>query len=486
MGEPSLKDLIHLNHLSSDKLESERYRSLINILNGFEEYLLDTGGFIVSSNLEAVNVTGYEEWEIIGEHFSKFYTVEDQLIGLPQKDLEKVASKGSLVTTGLRVKKRNSSFWAKVKMRTLTEDNQVIGYKMTLKDATHKAVSSHRLRKLKDEYLNLFNNSFVGILKFSMVDFHILMMNEKASRILAKKGDGIKFSSFFDASDFRNLVKLLETHNKVDDFELKLAGTEQWIMLSCRYFHNGDFAEGVIVDVTEYKKRDLELNRVKHELDQFIYHASHELRGPLATMLGVVNLIEFDKSSDSLGNYCNILKERINGLDNLLKSIVAISLNNKEAVVDDSIIWQDVVPSVLREFSSAHAKVVTSFIIEQTSPFHNDLNRIRIILKNLIANAVKYANPTASTSTVTIKVVSGPEFARITIKDNGIGIDAGYVNDIFKMFYKATAQAKGHGLGLYTVKVMMDKLNGKVEVESKLGEGTTFTLLLPNERMIRL
>lgn len=482
MGAHSLKTLIHLNALKTDTLESERYRSLINILNGFEEYLLDSEGFIVSSNLEAVNVTGYEEWEVIGSHISKFYTIEDQLTGVPQKDLERTSRKGSLVTTGLRVKKRNSSFWAKVKIRTLTEEGQIVGYKMTLKDATHKAVSSHRVRKLKDEYLNLFNNSFVGILKFSMLDYHIFMLNEKAEKILGKTSEPTRLNQFFQENDFRHFIKELETHRKADDFEIKIAGTEQWVMLSFRHFPNGDFAEGVIVDITELKNRDIELNRVKHELDQFIYHASHELRGPLATMLGVVNLIEYEKDPESVNQYCGILKERIHGLDNLLKSIVAISLNNKSRVVDDTIEWLEIVPSVLREFSSNH-RVETGFSIEQTYPFHNDLTRIRIILKNLVSNSVKYVNPTASKSIIQVIVQSGPDFATVIVRDNGIGIDTEYVNDIFKMFYKATAQAKGHGLGLYTVKVMMDKLNGKVKVESRLGEGTTFTLTIPNERI---
>jgi PAS domain S-box-containing protein len=132
--------------------EFEKYSSLISILKGFEEYMIDLGGMIIGSNLEAVNITGYEEWEVIGKHISMFYTAEDQLTGQPLLDLEKAEERGSVIVSGLRVKKRNSSFWAKIKIRKLlSEEGLHMGYKRSLQDATHKAVTNHRIRKIKDE-----------------------------------------------------------------------------------------------------------------------------------------------------------------------------------------------------------------------------------------------------------------------------------------------------------------------------------------------
>jgi PAS domain S-box-containing protein len=479
MEEIMLRKLVDIEKLNHADMESERYRSLINILDGYEEYLLNTEGFILSSNLEAVNVTGYEEWEIIGEHFSKFYTVEDQLLSVPQNDLEKAAQRGSINTAGLRIKKRNSSFWAKIKIRALMDQNTVVGFKMTMQDATHKAVSNHRVKKLKDEYLNLFNNSFVGIFKFSMQDFHILMINEKASMIIGAKGEKLKFDTFFEDDDFKNFLREIKTKRKVEDVELKLANKDKWLMVSCRYFRNGDFAEGIMIDVTEYKKRDLELGRLNNELDQFIYHASHELRAPLATMLGIVNLMEYDKKNTPEMNYCTILKEKIKGLDNLLKSIVAISLNNKDNINSEKIDWNVMIPSVVNELG-IQSKVAITFTVNQTHEFFGDVSRIRIILINLISNAFKYANPTVNRSWLNIQVSSDQESSKIFVEDNGVGIDPEYLKGIFKMFYKATTQPKGQGLGLYTVKVMLDKLNGKITVTSNLGEGTSVKLVLPN------
>ncbi len=208
--------------LNEDTSDFEKYASIISIIKGFEEYTLDKAGFIISSNLEAVTITGYEEWEVIGKHISIFYSLEDQLAGRPIDDLTKAEKRPSLILTGLRIKKRNSSFWAKIKFRALTEKDEVVGYKMTLHDATHKAVSDHRVKGFRDEYLSLFNNSFVGIFKFSMNDFSILMMNDKAVKLTGLdnyEDKKIRFHEIFDnQDDFLFLTTQLKSNKTLEQW----------------------------------------------------------------------------------------------------------------------------------------------------------------------------------------------------------------------------------------------------------------------------
>lgn len=477
--QPALKKSVTPPENSPEEVELERYRSFISTLNGYEDYLLDKDGYVLSSNLEAISVTGYEEWEVIGAHLSKFYSLEDQLKGVPQSDLEKAAKKSVLITTGLRVKKRNSTFWAKINIRALNKQGELTGFKMTIQDITHRAVSSHRLKKLKDEYLSLFNNSFVGIFKFALTDFKLLMMNDKATRMIGANGMKKKFNELFEEKDIHALIHELQTKKRVEDFEVKLNGKEQWFRLSCRLFTSGNFVEGIMVDVTDYKGKDIELARVKNELDQFIYHASHEMRSPLTTMLGIVNLIRREKDIHSILNYSALLNEKIRGLDQLLKSIVAISVNNNSAVGNDRIGWGNIVNSLIKEIKfSTSAEVKLE--LNQTSPFVSDLVRVNIVLKNLISNAIQYFDPSITNPSVSISIGSNEKQAVITVTDNGTGMTPEYRQEIFKMFFKATTHANGHGLGLYTVKVMVDKLNGKIEVESELGVGSTFKVFLPN------
>lgn len=471
--------------LGERNADYEKYISLISTLKGFEEYTLDREGRIISSNLEVVNITGYEEWEVIGKHISIFYSLEDQLAGKPQEDLDNAEVHSPHVLTGLRIKKRNSSFWAKIRLRTLIENGEVEGYKMTMQDATHKAVSEHRVRGIRDEYLNLFNNSFVGIFKFSMTDYSILMMNDKAHAITGLKQDGESaegFDRIFDTPiDFSNLIATLQKQQRVEEWEVKLKHEGRWAVLSCSYFKEKDFVEGIILDTTMMKKSTLEVNRLRNELDQFIYHASHELRSPLVSMLGIINLISIEKKIETSLNLNLVLKDKVNQLDDLLKNISSIAYNNNSPFLSENVVWESLIRSILKELHPHHdPRVQIHSSVEQSHLFRNDVTRIRTILRNLITNGLKYFNPAAESSWLKISVSVNANGATLKIADNGIGIGQEYLDKIFKMFYKATPYPKGPGLGLYIVKAMTEKLEGTIRVESNVGNGTTFHLAIPN------
>jgi signal transduction histidine kinase len=317
----------------------------------------------------------------------------------------------------------------------------------------------------------------------------MLMINEKAIKITAPAiGDQplTTFDEIFDSEeDFSNLLRQLNIHKKVEDFEFRLKGTDRWVMVSCRYFQKEEFVEGVMVDVTDIKRNNQELHRLHYELDQFIYHASHELRSPLASMLGIVNLIEMDKREDVIPGHTQILKQKINHLDDLLKNIVAIAFNNKSKVIEDNIVWNNFLSSLLKEFDLVNSKVEVTYEVHQHSPFVSDIARLRIIIRNLISNSLRYHNPGVEKSWSKINVEVTETGTLLKIEDNGTGISAGYQKEIFKMFYKANIQGKGHGLGLYIVKIMVEKLGGKIDLQSIPNKGTTFTIYIPNLEEIR-
>jgi PAS domain S-box-containing protein len=473
--------------LSEKNTDFEKYASLINIFKGFEEYTLNAQGIIISSNLEAVNITGYDEWEVIGKKISIFYPVEDQLTGKPFEDLTRTEKRGHVVFTSLWMKKRNSSFLARIKINAIKENGILVGFKMTLQDATYKAVNNQRIKKIRDEYLSLFNNSFVGIVKFNMHDFSIFMINEKAERMISSVGnrEKMKFNDIFDSTEvFSTLVKKLSESKRVDDFEFRLKNSDQWLLTSLRYFANEDFTEGILTNVTEIKKKDNEITRLNLELDQLIYHASHELRSPLVTMLGLINLIRLEQKQNvpCSDEYVNLLEGKVNKLDKLLKKIVAITYNNKTLIAKDQLDWNKLVASCVNDPEIRNDNVDVKIEIKQTQKFFNDKDRIRIVICNLLSNAMKYYNPNIDDPKVSVQIVSNATEAKITIADNGLGIDRKYLKNIFRMFYKAHVSASdGHGLGLYICRTMVERIGGEINAASSLGEGTTFHLVIPNK-----
>ncbi|HTH55208.1 MAG TPA: PAS domain-containing sensor histidine kinase [Cyclobacteriaceae bacterium] len=472
----------------SKNSELNKYLSVINILKGFEEYTLDANGIIISSNLEAVNITGYEEWEVIGKEISIFYSTEDQITGKPASDLMRCEKNGTIVFTCVWMKKRSSSFLAKIKLTPIKEHGLLIGYKLLLQDATHKAVSSQKIKKFKDEYLNLFNNSFVGILKFNMSDFTIFMINEKGLKMLnsVESQPRDHFDQIFESQEeFAELIKRLKTEKKVEGFQFKLRKSNAFLMVSLRYFSNEEFAEGILLDVTDLVKKENEIARLNQELDQLIYHASHELRSPLTSMLGLINLMRQDSSCIFPKDYTGLMEQKVNKLDSLLKSIVAIAYNNRVETSKENIEWNGLMNSCLRDGTIFNEKnVAVECEVNQVGVFIGDENRIKIIIKNLLSNAYKYQNPHGINARVKIQVHSDENHASIVIADNGIGIDEKYLRNVFQMFYKAHVHStEGHGLGLYIVKAMVDRVDGKIYVESKMGEGTQFKVVVPNRQM---
>jgi signal transduction histidine kinase len=118
--------------------------------------------------------------------------------------------------------------------------------------------------------------------------------------------------------------------------------------------------------------------------------------------------------------------------------------------------------------------------IEGDKVFHSDPWRISEIFRNLASNAIKYRKEGDPNPEVRIEISSGPHHSEILFKDNGIGIEQKNLNKIFNMFYRATEQSSGSGIGLYIVKNAVEKLGGTISAHSEFGEGTTFRIILPN------
>jgi hypothetical protein len=112
--------------------------------------------------------------------------------------------------------------------------------------------------------------------------------------------------------------------------------------------------------------------------------------------------------------------------------------------------------------------------------FYSDPSRLLMVFNNIISNAVRYRDKWKDDSYLEIDILVDEKKACIKFSDNGVGIAKEYIGNVFKMFYRATTDSKGSGLGLYIVKSAVDKLHGTIQVESEFGQGTTFTIEIPN------
>lgn len=229
------------------------------------------------------------------------------------------------------------------------------------------------------------------------------------------------------------------------------------------------------------------LLKVNHELDNFVYSVSHNLRGPLASVIGLLNIAQTEPDSDSVKPLLAMMSTSVARLDDTLKEILEYSKNARNEIHLGEINWQSLVDEALSklEYLDAGNRIDKRFKLNVEVPFFSDGSRIGPALTNILSNAIIYSHRERQ-SFVSMDVQVSDTEAIITITDNGIGIQPEIMPKVYNMFYRGVEESQGAGLGLYIVKEVVSKLNGTVAINSKPGEGTTVTLVLPNERMCEL
>lgn len=226
-------------------------------------------------------------------------------------------------------------------------------------------------------------------------------------------------------------------------------------------------------------ERTVKLLKANQELDRFVYSASHDLSAPLKSILGLIQLTRLENNNEALSSHLEHMQKSVMKLEGVINSLTQFSRNMGHALIKQEIIFDDMVEEVLDElkypFHADKVKIIKNYKTEDY--ITSDYLRLKIILSNLISNALKYKNGNAQ-SYVEITFEREGVHHRIQIKDNGIGISRENQAKVFDMFFRATLQSTGSGLGLYIVKETVEKLGGSIILDSVPGNYTVFIVTL--------
>ena len=225
-----------------------------------------------------------------------------------------------------------------------------------------------------------------------------------------------------------------------------------------------------------------ELLKTNTELDRFVYSVSHDLRSPLTSILGLIFFIEEDSREPDTLEQVKMIRDSINRLDRFIKNILSYSQNNRTGLETKKIPIKKTIHEIVDSArNSKEAKGISFQIdIDEQKPFYSDFQRLNTILENLITNGIKYHTKAVSGRYLKVTGTTDNEGLKLSISDNGIGIDAAYHGKIFDMFYRLSGTTPGSGFGLYIVKETLDKMHGTIEIQSEKGVGTTFIITLKN------
>jgi signal transduction histidine kinase len=234
----------------------------------------------------------------------------------------------------------------------------------------------------------------------------------------------------------------------------------------------------------QLKNKVAELEKTNDELNRFVYSTSHDLRSPLSSVQGIINLAKMEGSVQDPNNYLGMIETCVNRMDSFILKVIeyykSIRVDDEHAYIDFNALLNECIDLCRMQ----NTKIDFILNVNQPVDFYGDIFRMSVIMNNLISNAVKYQNPNEPNPQVNLLVEVSEKQAMITIRDNGIGILEEHLNNVFKMFFRSNYTVTGLGIGLYIVKEALTRIGGEIVVDSKHGEGTTFKVSIPNRKRV--
>jgi signal transduction histidine kinase len=282
--------------------------------------------------------------------------------------------------------------------------------------------------------------------------------------------------SFLDIKPSTDITPYVATYNVV------------LIMLMMAFFiwffyNDTKRVEETIVASNEsiYLKNE-ELEKRNKELDQIVYSISHDLRAPIASSLGLIEISKKEDDLQKLRHYLHLNEVSLLRTNHFIINILNFLKNNRMELTIEQVNIEEEVKAAIEMNSDVNTNVTFNLNINVAQAFYTDATRLRMIFNNLISNAIRYSKPHQK-NTIKISVLELDSRLNIEISDEGIGIAEASINKVFDMFYKTNAVNRGNGLGLYITREAVLKLKGTISVTSELNMGTIFFIQLPNLKL---
>ncbi|MEO1051647.1 MAG: tetratricopeptide repeat protein [Bacteroidota bacterium] len=233
------------------------------------------------------------------------------------------------------------------------------------------------------------------------------------------------------------------------------------------------------------REKKEEVEKKNAELDTFVYKVSHDLKGPVSSLLGLFNVIESEIVDPNALKYFNLYNDQAQQLHKILTDLINLVRIKQASAKLEEIDFKEIIENCIYSYRymPSYGLIKFDVSIEDNLSFNSEPSTIRSILQNLIENGIKYCR-TDVTPFVKVSVAEHPkkEELIISVEDNGMGIKEEYQKFIFDMFFRANDRIQGSGLGLYILKKGVEKLEGRLSFESKYNEGTRFIIELPLNR----
>lgn len=368
-------------------------------------------------------------------------------------------------------------------------NGEVMGVTAFIRDVTDEKLITMKLEDRERLIQTINENIKDGIFRYS-VERGFLYSNRALLELFAITPPGEKQVDMRDFHVFKNqhlkIYNEILQNGSVENREVhfkRTDGSTFWGLLDCTLNEKDgeQLIDGVITNITMLKEMSQNLIKANSEMDQLVYRTSHDLRAPIASLLGLESLLATRVKDTEQRELLAIMKGQLNQLDSIIMDIITYRKVAKLGLSKDHIDVEDMINKILAgmQFMENYNHIEKSVKVNGSSEFVNDKHNLQVIFNNLLSNAIKYSKR-GEEGFINILASIDEEYLSIVIEDNGIGIEQNFLSRVFNMFYRATNHATGTGLGLFIVKEAVNKLEGEIDVQSREGRGSTFTVKIPN------
>jgi PAS domain S-box-containing protein len=487
------------------------YTSLVENMNDGLIYL-DEDRRISYFNDKFSKITGYHTSELIGKSIESLTVAPGTNAEIkPGNSLKP----GSILTGEMQIETRDKrKIWVQVTSENNFPKNGFAGTMLVYTDITPLKTVQDNLRKREEGYKTFIDQSAVGIWRAEYMnpipislpvneqidllldtgiisecnDFMAKMYGyNSASELIGRKiRDFYHIENNFDDEKTRELMTLYISNSyRISNAESKerdKAGKVRFMLNNnIGIIENNHLIRtwGVQTDITDRKRTERELMESNQELDTFFYKASHDLKGPLASVMGIVNLARLEKTDIRTEQYFEMIDTSVKRLDSILLDLIELARTRKGSgklsLINIKNLVNEIITS-LRHLPSFE-KISFNVEVENNITVYADQVLILSVMQNLIHNAINYGN--SENPFIKIHAIKRGDELRLEITDNGKGIPDSIRNKVFEMFYRGNTDSKGSGLGLFIVKNAIEKMNGQINFIST-NDGTTFRVVIPD------
>lgn len=500
----------------------DRYLKMMEEVQDYAIILLDKSGNIENWNKGAEKIKGYHPQEIIGKNFELFYPEPDKQSGLPKSLLRQAAEHGRAIHEGWRVRKDGTRFWGYIVITALhDESGNVTGFLKVTRDLTEQKEATEQLKFFADqlqkqnEQLRQSEDRYHRMID-EVQDYAILLLDnegiilnwnrgaEKIKGYSSSEIIGKSFKIFYTKEDLENkvpetLLEIARVNDKSthEGWRIRKDGSRFWGSTVITALHDDDgniigFSK-VTRDLTDKKQAEdqmreyaEQLEQNNHELEQFAYVASHDLKEPLRKIMTFGDLLS-SNSSDQLDekgkDYIKRMQNAAGRMMHLIEDLLNFSRINRQNEGFEKIDLNELIRQVIGDLDVQIKEKNVQINVSKLVFINGRRSEIGQLFQNLISNAIKFNDKPIPMINITcaIRYIDDMKIVQIDVQDNGIGFEEVYRKKIFDIFQRLHGKSSysGSGIGLAICKKIVESHGGRISAKSELGQGSTFTIKLP-------